>query len=70
MKWMKANEIKETGNYLEVYPFFGFVPQFILVFMVAGMPRKATGNSQEKLDKDKVYFGPIPGIPPEMEIEI
>jgi hypothetical protein len=72
LAWCRAGDVRETGSYLEVYPFFGFVPQTVLVIVDrdGGVYKMGKGSTVENLKDDHVYLGPLPQIPEEWEIPI
>jgi hypothetical protein len=72
LEWSRADGVRETGTYLEVYPFFGYVPQtvFVVIDTDGNVYKMAKGSTVEKLKGDHIYLGPLPEIPREWEISI
>lgn len=72
LAWCRSKDVRETGSYLEVFPFFGHVPQTVLVIVdrEGNTHKMGKGSTAERLRDDCVYLGPLPQIPPEWEIPI
>jgi len=72
--WLPYDEIVEDGQYLKFLGGF-YVPNVVTIFNREGrMVELVFGNSAddhrlEELDKKAIYLGPLPAVPPSLDIE-